>query len=113
MFGSDTSREWGLVKNNINNINSGDPLTLGDVNGDGEITAQDASLILQLVAKKIGSESIIYDAADVNNDGEDNKKRTHTSNTYDTYTLSVVTSRNVTENGNGCCKCSKCRIKTG
>lgn len=45
---------------------------LGDVNGDGYITAQDASLVLQLVAKKITSttEGIIYNVADVNGDGE-------------------------------------------
>lgn len=46
--------------------------TLGDVNGDGSITAQDASLVLQLVAKKITptTEGVIYNAADVNGDGE-------------------------------------------
>ena len=44
----------------------------GDVNGDGEITAQDASLVLQMVAKKIAStdDGIVYEAADVNGDGE-------------------------------------------
>lgn len=44
---------------------------LGDVNGDGIITAQDASLVQQLVAKKItaATEGIVYDAADVNADG--------------------------------------------
>lgn len=49
-----------------------DPALLGDVNGDGEITAQDASLVLQLVAKKIDStaEGVKYDAADVNGDGD-------------------------------------------
>ena len=41
----------------------------GDVNGDGEITAQDALLVLQFVAKKISKESIVYNAADVNADG--------------------------------------------
>lgn len=42
----------------------------GDVNGDGNVTAQDASLILQLVANKISSEmdGIVYKAADVNGD---------------------------------------------
>ena len=52
-----------------------DPLILavvlkGDVNGDGKITAQDASLVLQLVAKKIAStdDGIVYEAADVNDD---------------------------------------------
>ena len=46
-------------------------LIMGDINGDGEITAQDASLVLQLVAKKLSStsEGIIYAAADVNGDG--------------------------------------------
>jgi hypothetical protein len=45
---------------------------LGDVNGDGEITAQDASLVLQLVAKKIAptADGIVYGAADVNDDGD-------------------------------------------
>lgn len=44
----------------------------GDVNGDGEITAQDASLVLQLVAKKIEptADGVKYDAADVNGDGD-------------------------------------------
>mgnify|MGYP002523222899 CR=1 FL=1 len=44
----------------------------GDVNGDGSITAQDASLVLQLVAKKITptTEGVIYNAADVYGDGE-------------------------------------------
>jgi hypothetical protein len=44
---------------------------IGDVNGDGIITAQDASLVQQLVAKKITptTEGIVYDAADVNADG--------------------------------------------
>ena len=43
----------------------------GDVNGDSEITAQDASLVLQLVAGKLNptSEGIVYEAADVNGDG--------------------------------------------
>lgn len=43
----------------------------GDVNGDGNITAQDASLVLQLVAGKLNanSEGIFYDKADVNDDG--------------------------------------------
>ena len=44
----------------------------GDVNGDGAITVQDASLVLQLVAKKIAStdDGIVYEAADVNGDGK-------------------------------------------
>ena len=48
------------------------PIKKGDVNGDGEITAQDASLVLQLVAKKIAStdDGIAYEAADVNDDGD-------------------------------------------
>ena len=43
----------------------------GDVNGDGNVTAQDASLVLQLVAKKItqDTEGVVYKAADVNGDG--------------------------------------------
>ena len=43
----------------------------GDVNGDGSITAQDASLVQQLVAKKVtaATEGIVYEAADVNGDG--------------------------------------------
>ena len=47
-------------------------LLKGDVNGDGELTAQDASLVLQLVAKKIAStaDGIVYGAADVNDDGD-------------------------------------------
>jgi hypothetical protein len=41
------------------------------VNGDGRITAQDASLVLQLVAQKIAPTvaGIVYEAADVNDDG--------------------------------------------
>lgn len=53
------------------------PLTLtvvlkGDVNGDGVVDAQDASLVLQLVAKKIAptADGIVYAAADVNGDGK-------------------------------------------
>jgi hypothetical protein len=44
---------------------------LGDANADGAITSQDASLVLQLVAKKIlpTAEGVKYDAADVNGDG--------------------------------------------
>ena len=44
----------------------------GDVDGDGSITAQDASLVLQLVAEKITSstEGVIYDAADVDGDSD-------------------------------------------
>jgi hypothetical protein len=45
--------------------------TINIINGDGIITAQDASLVQQLVAKKItaATEGIVYDAADVNADG--------------------------------------------
>lgn len=44
----------------------------GDVNGDGVVDAQDASLVLQLVAKKIAptADGIVYAAADVNGDGK-------------------------------------------
>lgn len=47
-------------------------VTKGDVDGDGSITAQDASLVLQLVAGKISSETdgVIYDAADVDGDSD-------------------------------------------
>jgi hypothetical protein len=43
----------------------------GDVNGDGQITPQDASLILQIIAKKIkeDAEGISIMAVDVNGDG--------------------------------------------
>ena len=46
----------------------------GDVNGDGEITAQDASLIQQFVARKFGTDASGFNAAvaDVNGDGEVN-----------------------------------------
>ena len=54
-----------------------DPLILavvlkGDVNGDGAITAQDALLVLQLEAKKVGptDDGIVYETADVNGDGK-------------------------------------------
>lgn len=51
---------------------SNNTFVLGDVNGDGSITAQDASLVQQLVAKKVtaATEGIVYEAADVNGDGE-------------------------------------------
>ncbi len=44
----------------------------GDVDGDGSITAQDASLVLQLVAGKITSstDGVIYNAADVDGDSD-------------------------------------------
>lgn len=47
-------------------------IILGDVDGDGEITAQDASLVLQLVAGKITTETegVVYGAADVDGDDE-------------------------------------------
>lgn len=46
----------------------------GDVNGDGEITAQDASLIQQFVARKFGADAAGFNvaAADVNGDGDVN-----------------------------------------
>ena len=48
------------------------PLLHGDVNDDGEITAQDASLIQQYVARKFGDEAEGFRAAaaDVNGDGD-------------------------------------------
>ena len=44
----------------------------GDINNDGNITAKDASLVLQLVAKKVTpeTEGVTYGAADVNDDGQ-------------------------------------------
>lgn len=42
---------------------------MGDVNGDGSITAQDASLILQYVAGKIALSASVISVADVNADG--------------------------------------------
>mgnify|MGYP002624283352 CR=1 FL=1 len=57
----------------------GDELTVrlerverGNVNGEDAITANDASLVLQLVASKISArtEGVVYDAADVNGDGQ-------------------------------------------
>ena len=46
--------------------------TKGDVDGDGDVTAQDASLVLQLVAGKITSSTpgVIYEAADVDGDND-------------------------------------------
>lgn len=46
----------------------------GDVNGDGDITAQDASLIQQYVARKFGADAAGFNAAtaDVNGDGDVN-----------------------------------------
>ena len=49
------------------------PCILGDVNGDGEVTAQDASLIQQYVARKFDNAAgngFAVAAADVNGDGE-------------------------------------------
>ena len=48
------------------------PMLLGDVNGDGSINAQDASLIQQYVARKFGNDAEGFSvvAADVNGDGE-------------------------------------------
>ena len=43
---------------------------MGDVNSDGDVTAQDASLVLQAVAAKIELSAIQRHAADVNNDGD-------------------------------------------
>ena len=47
-------------------------VTKGDVDGDGSITAQDASLVLQLVAGKITSSTVgvVYAAADVDGDND-------------------------------------------
>lgn len=45
-------------------------LILGDVNGDGDVTAQDASLVLQAVAGKIEFSAEQRKVADVNEDGE-------------------------------------------
>jgi DUF4097 and DUF4098 domain-containing protein YvlB len=42
----------------------------GDANGDGQITAQDASLILQKVAGKITLSANQISVADVNDDGQ-------------------------------------------
>lgn len=44
----------------------------GDVNNDGEINAQDASLVQQFVARKFGEEALDFHicAGDVNGDGE-------------------------------------------
>ena len=46
--------------------------TKGDVDGDGDVTAQDASLVLQLVAGKItpSTAGVAYGAADVDGDGD-------------------------------------------
>ena len=44
-------------------------LVLGDVNGDAQVTAQDASLVLQHVAGKVDLEGADLVAADVNADG--------------------------------------------
>ena len=45
------------------------PILKGDVNGDGQVTAQDASLVLQHVAGKVGLDGADLVAADVNADG--------------------------------------------
>jgi hypothetical protein len=53
-------------------LSVGEVTRKGDVNGDGEINAQDASLILQYVARKFGDnqEGFKKKAADANGDGE-------------------------------------------
>ena len=53
-------------------VNTIEKLIVGDVNGDGDVTAQDASLILQYVARIIDDSADGFDAeaADVNDDGE-------------------------------------------
>lgn len=43
---------------------------LGDVNGNGEITAQDALWVLQIASQKREADDIQRQAADINNDGE-------------------------------------------
>lgn len=55
----------------VNTISLADT-KMGDVNGDGEINAQDASLIQQYVARKFGNDTEGFNAAaaDVNGDGE-------------------------------------------
>ena len=45
-------------------------LVLGDVNGDAQVTAQDASLVLQHVAGKVELDGSDLVAADVNGDGD-------------------------------------------
>lgn len=44
-------------------------VTLGDVNGDGEINTTDARLTLQYAVNKIGADALDLAAADVNGDG--------------------------------------------
>jgi len=51
---------WGLIR----------PDLVGDVNGDGEVDALDASLVLQYDAKLIDGESLLLENADVNSDKE-------------------------------------------
>lgn len=46
------------------------PIIKGDLNGDGEVTAQDASLVLQFVAGKLMFDETSLAAADINNDGQ-------------------------------------------
>ena len=43
---------------------------MGDLNGDGQLTAQDASLMLQHVAGKTPIDENTLKAADINGDGE-------------------------------------------
>ena len=52
-------------------INLSPNYILGDANGDEKLTAEDALLILQIVAKKIknGAAGVDFEAADVNKDG--------------------------------------------
>lgn len=49
-------------------------LSVGDVNGDGEVNAKDRMSLTRYLAKWIGYTSIDFTAADVNNDGEVNAK---------------------------------------
>ena len=53
-------------------INLSPNYILGDANGDEKLTAEDALLILQIVAKKIknGAAGVDFEAADVNQDGD-------------------------------------------
>lgn len=66
-------RHWVADTENVNGgypIFAPAPALLGDVNSDGDITAQDASLVLQAVAGKIELSAAQRQAADVNGDGD-------------------------------------------